>query len=121
MKGLMKNSNGQHATILIVEDVEWIRFAMRKAVEREGYRAVEATHDAEAFEFAELNSIELILTEEELPTFNTLMARLREHPTLNSVPVVIVNPDAEDGERLGDAYLLPDHADITSLLAALRR
>ena len=115
----MENSNGQHATILIVEDIDWIRSGMRKAVERDRYRAVEARDAAEAFEFAELESIELILTEEEVPTFNALMARLRDHPTLRSVPVVIINPDAEDGARLGDAYLLPNYADIPLLLAAL--
>jgi hypothetical protein len=35
-------------------------------------------------------------------------------------PVAIINPDAEDGARLGDAYLLADFADITSWLAVLR-
>jgi DNA-binding response OmpR family regulator len=116
----MANSDGHQTMILIVEDIDWIRSGMKKAIERHGYRAVEATDDAEAFEIPELESIKLIVTEEELPTFNALMARLREHPTLSSVPVVIVNPDAEDGARLGDAYLLPDFADITSLLALLR-
>jgi CheY-like chemotaxis protein len=112
-------SSGQYPTILIVEDVDWIRFAMKKAVEDLGYRALEATNDASALELAELDSIELILTEEQLPTFNALMARLSEHPTLSSVPVVIVNPDAEDGARLGEAYLLPNYSDITSLLAGV--
>jgi two-component system chemotaxis response regulator CheY len=116
----MKNFNRQHLTVLIVEDIDWIRFGMKKAVEHEGYRAVEATNDAEAFQLAEREPLELILTEEELPTFDLLMARLREHPTLSSVPVVIVNPDAENGARHGDAYLLADYADITSLLAVLR-
>jgi DNA-binding response OmpR family regulator len=117
----MKNSSGQHPSILIVEDLDWIRSGMKKAVEHEGYRAVEARNDAEAFQLAEREPPELIVTEEELPTFNTLMARLREHPTLSTVPVVIVDPDAEDGARNGDAYLLTDYADITSLLAVLRR
>ena len=117
----MANSDGHHPTILIVEDIDWIRAGMKKAVERHGHHAAEVSNDAEAFEFPELESIELIVTEEELPTFNALMARLREHPTLSSVPVVIVDPDAEDGARHGDAYLLPDYADITSLLAGLRR
>lgn len=114
----MKNS-GQILTILIVEDIDWIRSGMRKAVERQGFRIAEATNDAEAFESAESNSIDLILTEEELPTFNDLMARLREHLTLSSVPIVIINPDAEDGARLGDAYLLADYADIPSFLSVL--
>jgi DNA-binding response OmpR family regulator len=117
----MKNSDEQHPTILIVEDIDWIRAGMKKAVERHGYHSVEAKNHAQAFEFPELESIDLILTEEELPTFNALMTRVREHPTLSSVPVVIVDPDAEDGARNGDAYLLADYADITSLLAVLRR
>ena len=116
----MANSDGHQTMILIVEDIDWIRSGMKKAVERHGYRAVEATNDVEALEVPELASIKLIVTEEELPSFNTLMARLREHPTLSSVPVVIVNSDAEDGARHNDAYLLTDYSDIRSLLANLK-
>jgi DNA-binding response OmpR family regulator len=116
----MNDSDGQHPTILIVEDIHWIRSGLKKAIEREGYRAMEARNDAEAFQIAEREPPKLILTEEELPTCNVLMARLREHPALSSVPVVIVNPDAENGARHGDAYLLADYADIPSLLADLR-
>lgn len=116
----MQNS-GQQPAVLIVEDIEWIRSGMKKAVEREGYRALEARNDAEAFHIAEREPAELIVTEEEVPTFNALMTRLREHHTLSSVPVVIVNPDADDGARHGNAYLLSDYADIASLLAVLRR
>ena len=116
----MKKS-GSTPTILIVEDIDWIRSAMRKAVERHGYRVAEARNDADAFELAESQPIDLILTEEEVPTFNDLMARLPRHPALSNVPVVIINPDAEDGARLGDTYLLPDYADISSFLAVLHR
>ena len=49
----MKNLNRQHSTILIVEDIDWIRSGMKKAVEHEGYSAVEAINDAEAFQLAE--------------------------------------------------------------------
>jgi len=110
----------QRPRILIVEDIDWIRSGMKKAVEHEGYRTVETTNDSEAFQLAQQEPPELIVTEEELPTFPALMARLREHATLSSVPVVIVNPDAESGARYGDAYLLADYAHITSLLAVLR-
>jgi len=116
----MKNSNRQHSTILVVEDMDWIRAGMKNAVEHEGYRAVEATDDAEALQLAEREPTELIVTEEELPTFDSLMTRLREHPTLSNIPVVIINPDAENGARRGAAYLLADYADITSFLAVLR-
>ena len=109
-------SSGQVQTILIVEDIDWIRLGMRKAVERHGFRVAEARNDAEAFAFTGLQPIDLILTEEELPTFKEMMARLREHPTLSNVPVAIINPDADEGARLGDAYLLVDYADISSFL-----
>ena len=115
----MKNS-GQRPTILLVEDIDWIRSGMKKAVEGQGYRTIEATNYAEALELAELELVELILTEEELPMFNDLMMRLSEHESLSNVPVAIINPDAEDGARLGDAYLLAEFADIPSLLALLR-
>ena len=116
----MTNADGQHPTILIVEDIGWIRCGMKKAVERHGYRTVEARNDAEAFQIAEREPPEMIVTEEEMPTFNVLMSRLCEHPTLSTVPVVIVDPDADDGARNGHAYLLADYADMTSLLAVLR-
>jgi len=117
----MENSDGQTPTILIVEDIDWIRSGMKKAVERQGYRAAQASDDAEAFEVAERETIELILTEEQLPTFDALMTHLREHPALSKVPVVIVNPDAEEGARHGNAYVLTDYSAISSLLSGLRR
>lgn len=113
--------SGQIPTILIVEDVDWIRLGMRNAVEQEGFRVVEARNDAEAFGFTELQPVDLILTEEDLPTFDVLMARLHDHSTLRNLPVVIINPDAEEGARLGDAYVLADYADISSFLGVVQR
>src|ERR671912_770251 len=94
--------SGQIATVLIVEDMDWIRSGMR-----------------EAFEFAEQQAIDLIVTEEELPSFDTLMAALHQNPTLSNVPVVIINPDAEDGARLGDAYVLAAYADMPSFFGVV--
>ena len=116
----MKNSNRQPPIVLVVEDDDWIRAGMKNALEQEGYRVVEATNVVEALQLAEREPPELILTEEELPTFTALMARLRQHPTLSNIPVVIINPDAENGARHGDAYLLADYSDIKTFLAVLR-
>ncbi len=114
----MKKS-GQIPTILIVENIDWIRSSMRTAVEREGFQVAQARNYAEVLGVAELQSIDLILTEEELPAFEYMMARLPKHLTLSGVPVVIINPDSEAGARLGDAYLLADYADISSFLSLL--
>jgi CheY-like chemotaxis protein len=115
----MKISDGRAAMILIVEDIDWLRSSMKRSVERCGYRPVAAEDDAEALALAEQESPALILTEEKLPTFNTLMTRLREHPTLNALPVVIINPDAEEGERYNGCILLTDYDQISKVLIAL--
>ena len=109
------------ATVLVVEDIGWIRAGMKQILRRYGYRVVEAANDAEALKLAENARPDLILTEEEVPTLSALTARLSAHPTLPDVPVVIVNPDAEEGARDGRIIILPDFDSIGRLLARERR
>ena len=111
----MKISDGR-MTILIVEDIDWIRSSMERLVERYGYCAVSAVDDVEALALAERELPELILTEEELPTFVALVTRLREHPVLHGVPVVIINPDAEEGEIYEGCILLTGYDQISQVL-----
>ena len=113
----MQDSEARSSLVLIVEDIDWVRSAMTKSLERLGYRTAQATDDAEAFAVVEREPIDLILTEEQMPTFAVLMARL--HAALSKVPVVIINPDAEEGARHGDAYLVADYDDICYLLAGM--
>jgi DNA-binding response OmpR family regulator len=111
----MNNSEKRPPTVLILEDVDWIRAGMKKEVERQGYDVLEAKDDAEALAASERQPIVLILTEEKVPTFSALMDRRRETSGL-SAPVVIINPDSEAGARYGDAYHLSDYADIRNFL-----
>ena len=113
----MQNSEARPSLVLIVEDIDWLRSAMTNSLERLGYRTAQATDDAEAFAVVEREPIDVILTEEQMPTFGRLMSRL--HSALSKVPVVIINPDAEEGARHGDAYLVADYDDICSLLAGM--
>jgi CheY-like chemotaxis protein len=113
---MMNDTNGDGAIVLIVEDVEETRVGMKRIVEALGFRVTEATNGEEAVAVAERIPPHLILTEEELPTFFELTERLREHPTLMDVPVVIVNPDAEDGTRYGDAIVLTDSNQLERFL-----
>ncbi len=116
----MKDSGGRGQMILIVEDIDWIRSGMKSSAESYGYRVLEATNDVEAIETAEPEPPALIMTEEELPTFDALMTLLREHHSLHQVPVIIINPDADEGARYNDAFLLTSYESISSLLASLR-
>lgn len=116
----MNNESAAHAHVLLVEDVEWIRAEMRASLEARGYAVAEARDALEALDAAERLRPCLILTEEELPTFDALLRRLREHPTLSRVPVAVVNPDAEEGTRYGQAHVLAAYEQLERLLAPTR-
>jgi CheY-like chemotaxis protein len=104
------------AVVLVVEDVAWIRAGMVRRLKECGYVVTEAADAAEALVQAELLLPAAVLTEEELPTYAELVGRIARHPALARVPVVIVNPDAEAGSRLGDTVLLPRYCDLETLL-----
>jgi CheY-like chemotaxis protein len=115
----MKISDRRQPVILIIEDIDWIRAGMKKSTELYGYRVVEARDDAEAIQVAERERPDLILTEEELPTFNALTARIRSHEMLRNVPIVIVNPDADEKTHYGDAVVLTGYEYLAHLLLRL--
>lgn len=102
--------------ILVVEDIDWIRAGMKRSLRRHGFRVVEAADADEAAEVARRERPGLILTDEELPTFDALLARARELPADSRVPVVVVNPDANGHTRYGDAVVLTDYAQLRNLL-----
>ena len=112
----MNMSDGEQRAILVVEDIEWIRVRMKTRLQTYGYRVLEATDDASAIEVAERESPSLILTEEQFPPFDALTTRLRRHAILHDLPIVIVNPDADEQTRYGDAVVLTDFGQIELLL-----
>src|SRR5918997_983911 len=103
--------------VLVVEDLEWIREGMIAQLRAHGYDVAEAADADAALPLAERLRPALVLTEEELPTYAELAERLARHPALSRVPVVIINPDAVDGARHGDAILLHGYDLIEQLLA----
>lgn len=106
-------------TVLVVEDLEEIRAGMERSLRSCGYRVLTAASADEAIEIASRDTLNLIFTEEELPTFATLLERVREHPSLKGLPVVIVNPDAEEGAPYTDVVVLTDYDQLKRLLPVL--
>ncbi len=102
--------------ILVVEDIDWIRAGMTRTLRRHGFRVVEAADDAEAIEVVRGERPDLIMTEEELPAFDALLDSVRELPANLRVPVVVVNPDADELTRYGDAVVLTDFGQLRTLL-----
>lgn len=112
----MNKMSHPRPTVLVVEDIHWLRSGMKKTIEGYGYRVVEAADADEAISVAERVRPDLIFTEEQLPTFRALEQCVREHLSLARVPLVIVNPDAEDETRYGDAFVLTDFDQLERLL-----
>lgn len=104
--------------ILVVEDIDWIRAGMRRSLGRYGFRVVEAADASHAIEIARRERVDLILTEEELPTFDALLALALELAADRRAPVVVVNPDADGETRYGDAVIVADYAQLRTLLPA---
>lgn len=117
----MDHTDGRQPTVLVVEDIEEIRSGMKKSLRACGYRVVEAADADEAVEVASRRPPDLILTEEEVPTFAALLERARQHPLLKGLAVVIINPDAEEGTRYGDAVVLADYNQLKNLLPARKK
>jgi CheY-like chemotaxis protein len=112
----IKDPARRASTILIVEDTDWIRSGMKQAAEQCGYVVVEAKDEFEAVEVAEHQAPDLILTEERLPDLPALVARIREHPALQELPIVIIDPDVVDETRLGDITVVPGYDRLAPLL-----
>jgi CheY-like chemotaxis protein len=115
---VVNHTDGRQPTVLVVEDIEEIRSGMKRSLRGCGYRVLEAADADEAVEVASRRPPDLILTEEEVPTFAVLLERARRHPSLKGLPVVIINPDAEEGTRYGDAVVLADYDQLKHMLPA---
>jgi response regulator RpfG family c-di-GMP phosphodiesterase len=117
----MGNAEDRTAVVLVVEDVDWIRSEMTNSVRNHGYRVIEAKDDEEAVLAAEMNHPGMILAEEELPTFIALMEKVRVHPKLKGLPVVIINPDADENTCYGPAVVLTDYSQLKTILPTFKR
>lgn len=84
-------------TVLVVEDDEDIRLAMRYALENFGYSVAEASNGEEAVEVAWRTCPSIILMDLSLPLLDGLTAtrRIRQDPQMKNVPIVAVTAHHE--------------------------
>ena len=91
-----------NVTLLLVEDTEDNRFMMRRLLEMEGYRVVEARNGEEAVKIAEKELPALILMDLSLPVIDGLAATrlIRQIPAFQETPIIAVSAhDTADFEK----------------------
>jgi CheY-like chemotaxis protein len=82
---------GNTRTVLVVEDVEEISSQMATMLRGKGHRVIFATDAREAISEAEREPPALILTDLDLPSFDTLLNLVREHEALKKIDVVVID------------------------------
>jgi two-component system, cell cycle response regulator DivK len=85
--------NGAAKTVLVVEDFEDNRFMMRRLLELDGYRVIEAINGQEAVAIAERERPHLILMDLSLPQIDGLAATrtIRQLEGMRDVPIIAIS------------------------------
>lgn len=112
-------SKNKPHTILVVEDVDEISESMSAALKQRGHRVECASNAEQAIQMAEENRPAMILTDLDLPTFDSLMNLLRAHTDLKNMVVAIIDintPEVSDQtvNILGDFQALDDLIESSS-------
>jgi CheY-like chemotaxis protein len=87
------DTEGEVATVLLVEDTEDNRQMMKSLLEMSGFRVVEALNGREAVEVAKRVKPQIILMDLSLPYVDGIAAtrQIRDLPGLKTVPIVAVS------------------------------
>jgi CheY-like chemotaxis protein len=110
--------------VLIVDDDEDVRDAVRTILQDEGYETLEASHGREALSILRERDVPpaVILLDLMMPTMDgwQLRARLREDPALAEIPIVIMTAHAAFQRAVTsatpDTPILPKPIDVERLL-----
>lgn len=90
--------------VLLVEDNVSVRELLRVLLETEGYEIVEATDGSDGLAQAEQSLPDLMILDLMMPGLDgeSVLSRLRSHPQLSEVPVLVVSGKYESLGRLRD-------------------
>lgn len=84
--------------ILTVDDSPSMRKMVSFTLTGAGYQVVEAVDGIDAFEKAQAQSFDLILTDQNMPRLDGLglTRKLREHPQFKSIPILMLTTESSD-------------------------
>jgi two-component system, chemotaxis family, chemotaxis protein CheY len=85
-------------SILAVDDSASMRKMVSFTLTGAGYHVVEAVDGQDAFDKAQTHSIDLVLTDQNMPVMDglSLTRKLREHPKFKTTPILILTTESSD-------------------------
>ncbi len=85
-------------SILAVDDSASMRKMVAFTLTGAGYHVVESVDGQDAFEKAQTHSIDLVLTDQNMPVMDglSLTRKLREHPKFKTTPILILTTESSD-------------------------
>lgn len=85
-------------SILAVDDSASMRKMVSFTLTGAGYHVVEAVDGQDAWDKAQTHSIDLVLTDQNMPNMDGLglTRKLREHPKFKTVPILILTTESSD-------------------------
>ena len=117
------NKKGAPAKILVVDDEPDCISIIRCRLEWCHYEVISAPNGKEALEVAEQEKPDLILLDTNMPVMNghEMLERIRKHPILKDIPVIMVTAlcerqDIAAASAFGIADYVTKPVDFTSLL-----
>lgn len=91
-----------HKSILVVDDSITVREMERKLLQNKGYKVDVAVDGMEAWYTVCSNHYDLVVSDIDMPRMNgiELVNKIKNHPKLNSIPVIIVSYKDREEDRI---------------------
>jgi two-component system chemotaxis response regulator CheY len=114
--------------ILAVDDSPSMRKMVSFTLTGAGYEVVEAVDGIDAYEKAQAQSFDLVLTDQNMPRLDGLglTRKLREHPQFKTVPILVLTTESSDlmkqaGRSAGATGWLVKPFDPARLLEVIKK
>lgn len=90
------------SVILAVDDSASMRQMVSFTLKSAGYRVVQATDGVEALEYARTSSVDLVLTDVNMPRMDgiALVRELRALPTYRYVPMLVLTTESSQEKKM---------------------
>jgi two-component system cell cycle response regulator DivK len=116
------------ATILYIEDNFDNRLLVRRVLEAEGYRVIEAEDGVQGLDYLQSETPDLVLMDINLPELDgyEMTKRLKQLPSMTKVPVIAMTANVMKGDRektiaAGCDGYIPKPIDIDALPVQIAR